>query len=225
MLGDVLQNLARPYNIREFTTGNEILHTIAHTYRRGQCPELGVLVANQKHGTLHHADCTKVFLSSLQPELLLSLVVRLDTFALASGQRINLAESCVVPLDTLPNPTPTEAARARVGSLTVVASKNCLGVTFAPGTAQFFVPIRRGGLCRQWCQPALGHLPEPRAVPDACLASKQRLCSRLLGLSAMGRALGTTGNAANQVWYHAEFEGISPGHLADLERMPWRLAR
>jgi hypothetical protein len=47
------------------------------------------------------------------------------------------------------------------------------------------------------------------------------LLSRLLGLdlSAMGRGLGTTGYAAAQVWYHAEFEGISPGLLADLERM------
>jgi hypothetical protein len=49
------------------------------------------------------------------------LVVRLDTFALASGQRINIAKSCVVPLGTLPSPPLTEAARA--GPLTVVASK------------------------------------------------------------------------------------------------------
>jgi hypothetical protein len=39
-----------------------------------------------------------------------------------------------------------------------------------------------------------------------------------LDLSAMGRGLGTTGYAAAQVWYHAELEGISPGHLVDLER-------
>jgi hypothetical protein len=38
----------------------------------------------------------------------------------------------------------------------------------------------------------------------------------------MVRGLGTTGYAAAQVWYLAEFEGISPGHLADLERMPRR---
>jgi hypothetical protein len=63
-----------------------------------QCTELGVLVANQRHVSLQHADETKVFLSSLQPELALSLVVRLDTFALASGQHINM------PLGTLPPP-------------------------------------------------------------------------------------------------------------------------
>jgi hypothetical protein len=34
----------------------------------------------------------KVFLSSLQPESVQSLVVRLDTFALASGQHNNTAK-------------------------------------------------------------------------------------------------------------------------------------
>jgi hypothetical protein len=38
------------------------------------CPELGVLVANQQHVCLYHADDTKVFLPSLQPELVQSLV-------------------------------------------------------------------------------------------------------------------------------------------------------
>jgi hypothetical protein len=69
-----------------------------------QCPELGVLVANQRHVSLHHADDAKVFLSSLLQELVQSLVVRLATFALASGQRIIIAKSCMVPLGTLPSP-------------------------------------------------------------------------------------------------------------------------
>jgi hypothetical protein len=34
-----------------------------------QCPELGILGANQRQISRHHADDTKVFLSSLQPEL------------------------------------------------------------------------------------------------------------------------------------------------------------
>jgi hypothetical protein len=53
----------------------------------GQCPELGVLVANQRRVSRHYA---KVFLSSLQPDLVQSLVVRLDTCFLASVQSINL---------------------------------------------------------------------------------------------------------------------------------------
>jgi hypothetical protein len=69
-----------------------------------QCPELGILVANQQHVSLHHANVTKAFLSSLQPELVQSLVVRLDTFALASGERIDIAKSYVVPLGILPSP-------------------------------------------------------------------------------------------------------------------------
>jgi hypothetical protein len=73
----------------------------------------------------------------------------------------------------------------------------------------------------QWRQPALGHPPQPSAAWDTRLASVELLCPTLLGLdlSAMGRGLGTTGYAAAQVLYHAEFEGISPGNLADLERM------
>jgi hypothetical protein len=67
------------------------------------------------------------------PVFALSLVVRLYTFNLASGQHINIAKSCVVPLGTMPPPPATEAAR--VDPLTVVASKKCLGVTFAPATA------------------------------------------------------------------------------------------
>jgi hypothetical protein len=176
-------------------------------------------VGSQRHVSLHHADDTKVFLSSLQPYLVQSLVVRLDTFALASGQRINIGKSCVVPLGTLPPPCASEAAR--VGPLTVVASKKCLGVTFAPATAQFFEPVGRKGLPRQWRQPALAPTPsQPSAVWDTRLASVERLCSRMLGLdlSAMARGLGTTGYAAAQVWYHAQFEG-TPGHLADLEPM------
>jgi hypothetical protein len=93
-----------------------------------------------------------------------------------------------------------------VGPLTVVASKTCLGVTFAPATAQFFEPVGREGLRRQWRQPALGRLPQPSAVWDTRLAYAEVLCSRLLGLdlSAMGRCSGTTGYAVDQVWYHAE---------------------
>jgi hypothetical protein len=99
--------------------------------------------------------------------------------------------------------------------------RGVLGVTFAPATAQFFEPVGRKGLRRQWRQPALGHPPQPRAAWDTRPASVELLCSRLLGfdLSVMGRGLGTTGYAAAQVWYHAEFDGISPGHLADLKRM------
>jgi hypothetical protein len=139
--------------------------------------------------------------------------------ALSSGQRINVAKSCVVPLGTLPPSPPAEVARA--GPLTVVASKKCLGVTFGPATAQFFEPVGREGLRRQWRQPALGRLPQPSAVWDTRLASVEVLFSRLLGLdlSVMGRCSGATGYAVDLVWYHAEFEGISPGHLADLERM------
>jgi hypothetical protein len=55
-------------------------------------PELDVLVANQRHVSLHHADDTKDVLSSLQPELVQSLVVCLDTLACAPGQRINIAK-------------------------------------------------------------------------------------------------------------------------------------
>jgi hypothetical protein len=35
----------------------------------------------------------------------------------------------------------------------------------------------------------------------------------------MGRGLVATGYAAAWGWYHAGFEGISPGHLVDLERV------
>jgi hypothetical protein len=62
---------------------------------------------------------------------------------------------------------------------------------------------------------------QPSAAWDTRLASVELMCSRLLelGLSALGQGLGTTGYVAAQGWYHAEFEGISPAHLADLERM------
>jgi hypothetical protein len=72
------------------------------------------------------------------------------------------------------------------------------------------------GASRLW-----GARLSPCAVWDNPLASAELLCSRLLGLglSALGQGLGTTGYAAAQGWHHAEFEGISLGHLADLERM------
>jgi hypothetical protein len=33
----------------------------------------------------------------------------------------------------------------------------------------------------------------------------------------MDRGLRATGHEKTQFWYHEEFEGIPPGHLADLE--------
>jgi hypothetical protein len=39
----------------------------------------------------------------------------------------------------------------------------------------------------------------------------------------MGRGCGASRYAAAQVWHHAEFEGISPGHLMELERMLQRM--
>jgi hypothetical protein len=171
-----------------------------------QCPELGVLVANQRHVSQHHADDTKVFLSSMQPELVQSLVVRLDAFALASGQRINIAKSCVVPLGTMPPPLQlrrlgwvpsrlwhtrsawaSPSPRLLPSSSSLLDEKGCAG----NGASQLWPP------------------PQPSVVWDTRLSSVERLCSRMLGLdlSAMGRGLGTTGYAAAQVWYHAEFEG------------------
>jgi hypothetical protein len=150
---------------------------------------------------------------SLKPELVQSLVVPLHL-------GIDIANSCVVPFGTLPPPLPTEAAR--VDPFTVVASKKCLGVTFSPASAQFFEPVGREELRRQWRQPALGRLPQPGAVWDTRLASVELLCSRLLGLDLTAMGLGTIGYAAAQVWYHAELEGISPGHLADPEPMVQR---
>jgi hypothetical protein len=116
---------------------------------------------------------------------------------------------------------PPSAKAARADPLTVVASKKCLGVTFAPASSQVFEPVGLEGLRRQWRQPALGCPPQPSAEWDTLLASIELLHSRLLGLdlSAMGRGLGTTGYAEAQVWQYTDFEGISPGRLADMERM------
>jgi hypothetical protein len=139
-------------------------------------------------------------MSSPQLELVQSLVVRLDTFALdTSGQHINIAKSCMVLLGTLPTPPPTRTAQ--VGPLTVLASKKCLGVTFAPATAQFVEHVKRKELRRQWRQSALGPPPQPSVAWDTRLISVQLLCCRLLGLelSPMGRGLGTAGYAAAKV--------------------------
>jgi hypothetical protein len=89
---------------------------------------------------MHHADKMQGFLSSQQPELVQSLVVRLELFAIASGQRIDIAKSCVVPLGTMPPPPATEAAR--VGPLTVVASVGLRNPSRQPAS-----------------QPASGHPP------------------------------------------------------------------
>jgi hypothetical protein len=66
------------------------------------------------------------------------------------------------PIATLKDTSITLQA-ARVGPLTVAASKKCLGVTFAPATAQFFEPVGREGLRRHWRQPALAPT-SPRPV-------------------------------------------------------------
>jgi hypothetical protein len=171
------------------------------SWRRHWLAGLGVQVANQRHVSLHHADITKDFPSSLHPKLVQSLVVRLDTFAIASRQRINIAESYVVPIGTLPPPPPIEAVQ-RADSLTVVASKKCLGVTFTslarawPATDQVCEPVWRERLRRQCCRPPLGHPPQPSALWDTCIASVKLMCSRLLGLdiSATGRPMSGLGH-------------------------------
>jgi hypothetical protein len=73
--------------------------------------------------------------------------------------------------------------------LTVVASKKCLGVTFAPATAQFFEPVGREGLHRQWRQPAYGVLASalvqsgttPSLLQSCCAPSCWGSTSLLLG--------------------------------------------
>jgi hypothetical protein len=182
-----------------------------------QCPELRVQEANQKHVSLRHADDTKVVLSSLQPELVQSLACAWICLPWHPSN----ASTLLSPVWCLLAPCHPPILLRWLVSFYGCASKKCLGVTFAPATAQFFEPVGREGLHRQWRQPALGRPTQPSAACDTHLASVELLCSRLLGLdlSVMGQSLGRTGSAAAQVWYHAEFEGISPGHLADLERV------
>jgi hypothetical protein len=63
--------------------------------------------------------------------------------------------------------------------------------------------------------------PVRYGTPASLQCSVKLLCSRLLGLdlAAMGRGLGTTGYASAQIWCHAEFEGVSLDHVADLDCM------
>jgi hypothetical protein len=80
-----------------------------------QCPKLGVLVANQRHVSQHHADDTKVLLPVFPATVYVCI--------LSSPGYVC---PCLWARDTSP-----AAEAARVGPLTVVASKICLGVTFA----------------------------------------------------------------------------------------------
>jgi hypothetical protein len=68
------------------------------------------------------------------------------------------ASTCVLSFASWHPANPARPEAAWAGPLTVVAAKKCLGVSFAPVTAQFFEPVGREGLRRQWHLPAVARL-------------------------------------------------------------------
>jgi hypothetical protein len=180
-----------------------------------QSPDIGVQVQDERFVSSHHADDTKVVLRSLDGDLVDRLLLHVAVFTAATGQRINAAKSCAVPLGSLQLDAPQQTHAIPVSSSTV-----CLGIAVTAVHTQA-LELTRPGLRQQVRDPPP---PPPQAADSPTWERRLRtvriLCQRVgsLPLSAMGRGLAVSGYVTSKVCFHAEHEGLPPHYEREITR-------
>ena len=165
-----------------------------------ECPVVGVpLLAGDAVMGDQYADDTMALLQSLTPPDVALFLTHMETFAKASGQRLNLRKSALVPIgDTAQlGPLPAEVAGLRV-----VLAAASLGVTFS-NEPQTEPP---GG----W------QAPLDRTTAALGLIAK-------LPLSVFGRATAAFSYALSSLLFYAEHNGLPPDILQQLQRATYNL--
>jgi hypothetical protein len=178
---------------------------------------VGVLLAGVRYVSSHYADDTQVFLPNLLAATFSALLAALRLFADASGQRVNVPKSAVVPLGPQGAPPPPE-----VEGLPVRASAEALGVPLVPPVVQ---PVQRSRPGLRIEVRAGPPAARPPPGPDAAaqwepqVAAVERACRRVAGLhlSAMGRAFAVSAYALSRSLHMAEFAQPSPRALQRMQ--------
>ena len=157
---------------------------------------IGIDVAGRRLAALQYADDTKPLLPSL--DQLPALLDAYDTFRRATGQRLNLSKSKLLPIGTVPAGLPPAA-----GGMEVVGGATALGIVF-------------------------GSTATPAARWPDLVAGVERCYTRIANLpptfSAFGRAFAASAYGVSKLLYHAEFTGAPPApHLTRLATVTARL--
>ena len=156
---------------------------------------VGVELGGRRWTAVQYADDTEVVLEG--EGQVAAFVAAMDTFAEASGQRLHLGKTRLLPVG-IPSPPPV------VAGIAVVDRASALGFTFVAGGA------RPGKLEVDWQA-----LMQP--VRDAYARIKA------LGLSPMGRGLASAAYGVSRLLYHAEFVDMPATLLRGLQQATGRL--
>ena len=156
---------------------------------------IGIPVAGGSLAALQYADDTEAFLPSF--DQVPAFLGTMQAFGDATGQRLNLDKTELLPIGAVPAGLP-----AVVQGLTVVREASALGLTFGSDAA----PAAR------W----------PELLEGVC-KRYDRIAS-LSSLSVFGRGFASAAYGVSTVLYHAEFAGQpSRGVLDKLQRLTARL--
>ena len=146
---------------------------------------IGIPVAGGSLAALQYADDTEAFLPSF--DQVPAFLDTMQTFGDATGQRLNLDKTELLPIGAVPEVLP-----AVVGGLKVVGEATALGLTFGSDAA----PTAR------W--------PE---LLEGVRNRYDRIAS--LSLSVFGRGFASAAYGVSTVLYHAEFAGPPPRAVLD----------
>ena len=187
---------------------------------------LGVMIAGVRYVSQHFADDTKVLLPNMLAATVAVLVTSLNTYAAATGQRINVGKSALLPLGNTPPDLPPA-----VEGIPVVAHITALGVMhtntavpFQPQPQPQQLQQRSRYMLRQSSQTQLPLPPrlQPCHVQDwqTMSTAVEQACVRLsrLPLSTMGRGQLTSSYAISKALFLAEFSDMPEAQLSILER-------
>lgn len=177
--------------------------------------DVGVQVQGERHVSAHHADDTKVVLRSLDSELVDGLLEHMATFTAATGQRINAAKSCAVPLGALPLDAPNQTQ-----AIPVSRSIVCLGIAVLAVPTQELEQTLPGLRQRVRDPPPPPHHAAASPMWDRRLRTVRILGQRVssLSLSAMGRGMAVSGYVTSKLCFHAEHEGLPARYERDITR-------
>jgi hypothetical protein len=148
-----------------------------------------------------YADDTEVLLPGLDEAAVGAFVALMATFGDASGQRLNLDKSVLLPVGVWPAGQPLPAA---VAGIKVVQQAEALGMSFSnarPARAEEAAAVK-----------AAADWPALVAGVEACYTRISRL-----HLSAFGRGFAASAYGISKVLYHAEFAGLPAPMAARLE--------
>src|SRR6476620_9386194 len=189
---------------------------------------LGIMVAGARYVSQQFADDTKVLLPNMLAATVAVLIASLNVYAAASGQRINVRKSAMLPIGSTPADVPLA-----VEGIPVVKHITALGVVHS-NVAPPPPPPPHPPPTQQQQQQRYALRGRPQAVAptppqlrqlhtqdwEPTIAAVETACTRIssLPLSTMGRGTITSAYAVSKAMYLAEFSDIPDEQLNRIEK-------